>query len=81
MRTGKGCNAFAYTGVRVVEFSAPVQIECGLRGEGLPPVPDRRLQVTGRLGIDLRPVDARDLASRLWLENSQKVKGDLGGDT
>ncbi|HYY25603.1 MAG TPA: DUF2332 domain-containing protein [Candidatus Udaeobacter sp.] len=46
---------------------SPVQIECGLRGEGSPLIPDVLPKVSGRLGIDLNPIDLRDPDSRLWL--------------
>jgi hypothetical protein len=44
-----------------------VQIECGLRGEGLPPIRKDFPRVSGRLGIDFNPVDVNNRDSRLWL--------------
>jgi hypothetical protein len=46
---------------------SPVQIECGLRGEGSPPIRSHLPRVSGRLGIDLNPVDVNNRDSRLWL--------------
>jgi hypothetical protein len=46
---------------------SPVQIECGLRGEASPPIPKGFPRVSGRLGIDLNPVNVNNRDSRLWL--------------
>jgi hypothetical protein len=46
---------------------SPVLIECGLRGEGSPPSPSHLPRVSGRLGIDLNPVDVNNHDSSLWL--------------
>lgn len=46
---------------------SPVQIECELHGEGSPPIPNVLPKVSGRLGIDLNPIDVRDPDARLWL--------------
>jgi len=49
------------------DHDSPVQIECGLHGGGSPPIPNVLPKVSGRLGIDLNPIDVRDPDSRLWL--------------
>ena len=49
------------------DLDSPVQIECGLRGEGSPPIPNHFPRVSGRLGIDLNPVDVNNRDSILWL--------------
>jgi hypothetical protein len=46
---------------------SPVQIECELRGEASPPIPNDFPRVSGRLGIDFNPVDVNNRDSRLWL--------------
>ena len=49
------------------DLDSPVQIRCGLRGEGSPPIRNDFPRVSGRLGIDLNPVDVNNRDSRLWL--------------
>jgi hypothetical protein len=49
------------------EPNSPVQIQCGLRGEGSPPIRNDFPRVSGRLGIDLNPIDVKNRDSRLWL--------------
>lgn len=46
--------------------ASPVQLECAVHGDLLPPVPDR-LRVTWRLGVDMHPLDVRDPDTRAWL--------------
>ena len=46
---------------------SPVQLVCGLRGEGSPAIPDVLPPVASRLGIDLNPIDARAPDAGLWL--------------
>jgi hypothetical protein len=48
------------------EPSSPVGIECEVRGELLPPVPER-LEVAWRIGLDINPLDVRDPETRAWL--------------
>ena len=43
---------------------SPVQIECGLRGEESPPIRNDFPRVSGRLGIDLNPIDVNNRDSR-----------------
>ena len=47
--------------------NSPVQVECLLHGEGVPPVPQRFPKIASRLGIDLNPIDLNDPESVLWL--------------
>jgi hypothetical protein len=49
------------------DHDSSVQIECGLHGEGSPPIHSVLPKVSGRLGIDLNPIDVRDPDSKLWL--------------
>ena len=46
---------------------SPVQVECLLRGEKRPPVPDRFPEIVSRLGVDLNPVDLNDTENVQWL--------------
>jgi len=47
--------------------NSPVQIECQLRGEKRPPVPDRFPEIASRLGVDLNPLDLNDPENVQWL--------------
>jgi len=47
--------------------NSPVQVECLLRGEKRPPVPNRFPEIASRLGIDLNPVDINDPENVQWL--------------
>jgi len=46
---------------------SPVQVECLLRGENRPPVPNRFPEIASRLGVDLHPVDINDPENVQWL--------------
>jgi len=46
---------------------SPVRVECLLRGEKRPPVPNRFPEIASRLGVDLNPVDLNDPESVQWL--------------
>lgn len=46
---------------------SPVQIVCGLRGHGSPPIANVLPEVGYRLGIDLNPINVRDPDACLWL--------------
>src|SRR2546426_4051633 len=48
-------------------LDSPVQIECQLRGEQRPPVPEQFPKIASRLGIDLNPVDLNDRETVEWL--------------
>ena len=48
-------------------LDSPVQIECQLRGERRPPVPERFPKIASRLGIDLNPVDLNNQENIEWL--------------
>src|SRR6266704_1529899 len=47
--------------------NSPVQIECQLRGEKRPPVPNRFPEIASRLGVDLNPLDINDPENVQWL--------------
>ena len=47
--------------------NSPVQVDCQLRGEKPPPVPNRFPEIASRLGVDLNPVDLDDPESVQWL--------------
>lgn len=47
--------------------NSPVQIECALRGPNVPPLPAFFPPVTGRIGVDLNPLDVRVEEDALWL--------------
>jgi len=49
--------------------NSPVQIECELRGSTLPPFPAIFPQVTGRVGVDLNPLDMGVEEDALWLRS------------
>ena len=49
------------------DASSPVRIETELRGPGKPPLPRTALKVAGRIGIDLNPIDVRDMDAVQWL--------------
>ncbi|TMI18188.1 DUF2332 domain-containing protein [Candidatus Bathyarchaeota archaeon] len=46
---------------------SPVQVECLLRGEKRPPVPNRFPEIASRLGVDLNPLDINDPENVQWL--------------
>jgi hypothetical protein len=47
---------------------ASVQIDCELRGDIDPPLPEQLPPIGSRQGIDLHPLDVTDEADRLWLD-------------
>lgn len=47
--------------------NSPVQIECLLRGEKRPPVPNQFPEIASRLGADLNPLDLNDPENVQWL--------------
>jgi hypothetical protein len=57
-----------------------VQIECQLRGEKRPPVPEQFPKIASRLGIDLNPVDLNNrenvewLRALVWPEQRKRVR-------
>ena len=51
-------------GLECGDPNSPVQIECGLRGEESPPIRNDFPRVSGRLGIDLNPIDVNNRDSR-----------------
>jgi hypothetical protein len=46
--------------------ASPVQIDCAVQGDLLPPIPPR-LDIAWRAGLDLNPLDVRDASTRDWL--------------
>jgi hypothetical protein len=54
-------------GIEAGHRSSPVQIECALRGPSAPPLPAVFPAVTGRVGVDLNPLDVRIEEDALWL--------------
>ena len=63
--------------------NSPVQIECLLRGEKRPPVPNRFPEIASRLGVDLNPLDLNDPENVEWLRalvwpEQQKRANQLG---
>ena len=49
------------------DASSPVRIETELRGAYEPPLPEETLAVAERTGIDLNPIDVRDMDAVQWL--------------
>jgi hypothetical protein len=47
---------------------SPVHVTCELRGAPLPAAIELPLTITGRIGIDLNPIDLSDPDARLWLQ-------------
>jgi hypothetical protein len=47
--------------------NSPVQIECLLRGEKRPPVPNRFPEIASRLGVEINPIDLNDPENVQWL--------------
>jgi hypothetical protein len=57
---------YDYSGRRLGDPGAPIQLTCELRGDLCPPIPERLPAVASRVGIDLNPVDVRDPDAVLW---------------
>ena len=55
-------------GVRWGDLVSPVQLTTTSLGDRRPPVPAREIKVTGRVGIDLNPVDVGDNDAVSWLQ-------------
>ena len=55
-------------GVRWGDLMSPVQLTTTSLGDTRPPVPAREINVTGRVGIDLNPVDVSDNDAVSWLQ-------------
>ncbi|HEX2194481.1 MAG TPA: DUF2332 domain-containing protein [Candidatus Limnocylindria bacterium] len=47
--------------------ASPVQVDCEVRGDLVPPVPPVVPPIAWRLGVDLNPLDVRDPDTRGWL--------------
>ena len=60
--------------------NSPVQVECLLRGEKHPPLPNRFPEIASRIGVDLNPVDLSDpenvqwLRALVWPEHQKRAK-------
>lgn len=50
------------------DAGSPTRIDCELRGEKRPRIPETMPPCTFRLGIDLNPIDLADAVERRWLE-------------
>jgi len=48
--------------------NSPVQVECLVRGEKHPPLPNRFPKISSRIGVDLNPVDLSDPENVQWLQ-------------
>ena len=46
---------------------SPIRVECLLRGERRPPVPNHFPEIASRLGVDLNPIDLNDPENVQWL--------------
>jgi hypothetical protein len=46
---------------------SPVQLDCEVRGPGVPPPTDLPVPIASRVGLDLSPVDVTDGDARRWL--------------
>ena len=54
-------------GLECGDPDSPVKIECSLRGEMRPPIPEQLPKVAFRTGIDLSPIDVNDAENVRWL--------------
>jgi hypothetical protein len=50
------------------DADSPTRIDCALRGDKRPRIPDTMPPCAFRLGIDLNPIDLTDAVERRWLE-------------
>ncbi len=60
---------YDYGAARVGDPDAGVRITCELRGDVVPPLPERFPECAFRLGIDLHPVDLTDPVEKRWFES------------
>jgi hypothetical protein len=54
-----------------VGSSSRLMLDCELRGELVPPLPDGALPIVSAVGLDLAPVDLADPVAARWLEACQ----------
>lgn len=66
-----GKTATARRTMTAVGMSARLMLDCELRGDKVPPLPDGALPIASAVGLDLRPVDLGDPADTRWLEACQ----------
>ena len=59
---------YRYGEQTVGDTSSSVEIECELRGEVEPPLPDEAVPIGSRRGVDLHPLDVTDDEDRRWLD-------------
>ena len=52
---------------RCGDMNSPVQIKCAVKGNSIPPLPERFPDVSARVGIDVNPLDVSDREHALWL--------------
>lgn len=69
--TGAGPTLTAGRTLTSVGMSARLMLDCELRGDKLPPLPEGALPIASAVGIDIRPVDLGDPADTRWLEACQ----------
>jgi hypothetical protein len=55
----------------VVGTDSKLMLDCELRGDHVPPLPEGALPISSAVGLDLRPVDLADPADARWLEACQ----------
>jgi hypothetical protein len=52
---------------RCGDMNSPVQIKCAVKGNSIPPLPERFPEVSARVGNDVNPLDVNDPEATLWL--------------
>jgi hypothetical protein len=58
---------YKYGDLECGDRNSPVQINCALRGTRVPPLPASFPHISGRIGLDLNPLDVRAPQNALWL--------------
>lgn len=54
-----------------VGMSSRLMLDCELRGDKIPPLPEASIPVASAVGLDIRPVDLADPGDTRWLEACQ----------
>ncbi len=57
--------------ITAVGTSSRLMLDCELRGDLIPPLPEGALPIASAVGLDVRPVDLADPADARWLEACQ----------
>jgi hypothetical protein len=62
---------YRYSGVETTigDSNSPVQVQCELRGNALPPLPNTMPALSSKLGIDLHFIDLSKENERRWLQS------------